>query len=150
MRGSYRWPVNSPQIGLLARKMFPFDDAIMKQASKVTIYHQNLLKESCGIFHWRRSWVFCSGHWVNLVVTAVLNVNKTRLYQATAIHNPFSILLRVGFSQLPHWGRDKMAIIFQTTFSNAFSWMKMNQFRLRFHWNLFPRVKLTISHHCFI
>ena len=26
---------------------------------------------------------------------------------------------------LTHWGRDKMAAIFQTTFSNAFSWMKM-------------------------
>ena len=27
---------------------------------------------------------------------------------------------------LTHWGRDKMAVIFLTTFSNAFSWMKMN------------------------
>ena len=26
---------------------------------------------------------------------------------------------------LPHWGRDKMAAIFQMTFSNAFSWMKI-------------------------
>ena len=25
----------------------------------------------------------------------------------------------------------------------------MKEFRLRFHWNLFPRVKLTIFHHCF-
>ena len=24
-----------------------------------------------------------------------------------------------------YWGRDKMAVIFPTTFSNAFSWMKM-------------------------
>ena len=29
--------------------------------------------------------------------------------------------------------------LFQTTFSNAFSWMKMYKFRLRFHWNLFPK-----------
>ena len=50
---------------------------------------------------------------------------------------------------LTHWGRDKMDVIFQTTFSNAFSWMKMNEFRLRFHWSLFPRVKLTILHHWF-
>ena len=28
---------------------------------------------------------------------------------------------------LTHWGRDKMAALFQTTFSNAFSWMKMYQ-----------------------
>ena len=38
---------------------------------------------------------------------------------------------------------------FQTTFSNAFSWMKMYQFRLRFHWSLLPRVELTIFQHWF-
>ena len=43
----------------------------------------------------------------------------------------------------------QMAAIFQTTFSNAFSWMKMYQFRLRFHWSLFPRAKLTIFQHWF-
>ena len=46
-----------------------------------------------------------------------------------------------------HWGRDKMATIFQMTFSNAFSWMKMYEFWLRFHWILFPRVQLTIFQH---
>ena len=52
-------------------------------------------------------------------------------------------------SPFTHWGRDKMAAIFQTTFSNAFSWMKMFKFLLRFHWSLFPRVQLTIFHHWF-
>ena len=42
-----------------------------------------------------------------------------------------------------------MAAIFQTTFSNAFSWMKMFKFLLRFHWSLFPRVQLTIFQHWF-
>ena len=42
-----------------------------------------------------------------------------------------------------------MAATFQTTFSNAFSWMKMYEFRLRFHWILFPWVQLTISQHWF-
>ena len=37
-----------------------------------------------------------------------------------------------------HWGRYKMTAIYQTTFSNAFSWMKMYKFRLRFQWSLFP------------
>ena len=32
----------------------------------------------------------------------------------------------------------------QTTFSNAFSWMKMFEFRLKFHWSLFPRVQLKV------
>ena len=33
---------------------------------------------------------------------------------------------------------------FPDDFSNAFSWMKMFKFRLRFHWSLFPRVHLTM------
>ena len=36
-----------------------------------------------------------------------------------------------------------------TTVSNAFSWMKMYKFRLRFHWSLFPGIQLTIFPHCF-
>ena len=50
---------------------------------------------------------------------------------------------------LTHWGRDKMAVISQTTFSGAFSWMKMYEFWLTFHWNLFSRVQLTIFQHWF-
>ena len=53
------------------------------------------------------------------------------------------------FVALTHWGREKIAAIFQTTFSNAFSWMKMFKFRLRFLWSLFPRVQLTIFQHWF-
>ena len=41
---------------------------------------------------------------------------------------------------LTHWGRDKMADISQTTFASAFSWMKMFEFRLKFHWSLCLRV----------
>ena len=36
-----------------------------------------------------------------------------------------------------------MAVIFQTTFSNAFSWMKMNEFRLRFHWSFVPKGQMN-------
>ena len=35
------------------------------------------------------------------------------------------------------------------TFSNAFSWVKIYEFRLRSHWSLFPMVQLTISQHWF-
>ena len=45
--------------------------------------------------------------------------------------------------------RDKMAAISQTTLSNAFSRMKMLEFLLRFHWNLFLMVQLTIFQHWF-
>ena len=51
--------------------------------------------------------------------------------------------------ELTHWGRDKMDAISQTTFSNAFSWMKMHEFRWRFHWSLFLRFELTIFQHWF-
>ena len=44
---------------------------------------------------------------------------------------------------------DKMADFFQTTFSNAFSWMKMCEFRLKIHWSLFLKVLLTIFQHWF-
>ena len=44
-----------------------------------------------------------------------------------------SILTRIRTaSELTHWGWDKIAAIFQT-FWNAFSWMRMYEFRLRFH-----------------
>ena len=50
---------------------------------------------------------------------------------------------------LTHWDRANMAAIFWTTFWNAFSWMKMYEFRLTCHWYLSLRVKLIISHHLF-
>ena len=50
---------------------------------------------------------------------------------------------------LTHWGRDKMAAIFQTTFSNTFSWMKTCKFWLRFHWSLFPKVQIAILNRWF-
>ena len=54
-------------------------------------------------------------------------------------------------SVLTHWGRDKMVIIFQPTFSNAFSWMKMHKLRLKFHL-FFPKDPInnipTFQHCC--
>ena len=75
-----------------------------------------------------------------LATFAVEIVNQLNIH--TSIHE---LLNRA----LIHWGRDKMAAIFQTIFSNPFSWMKMYEYRLRFHWILFPRVQLTISQHWF-
>ena len=42
---------------------------------------------------------------------------------------------------LTHWDRDKMAATSQTTLSNTFSWMKMLEFRWKFHWSLCLRVQ---------
>ena len=42
-----------------------------------------------------------------------------------------------------------MATISPATLSNAFSWMKMLEFRLKFHWSLFLRVQLPTFQHWF-
>ena len=46
--------------------------------------------------------------------------------------------------KLTYRGRDKKADIFQTTYLNAFSWMKKVKFRMQFHWSLLPMVQLTL------
>ena len=63
-----------------------------------------------------------------------------------SVVSPQQVLLPI---LITHWGRDKMDAISQTTCSSAFSWMKMFEFRLRFHWILFPGVQLTIFQHWF-
>ena len=54
-----------------------------------------------------------------------------------------------GVYQVTHWGRDKIDSISQTTFSSAFSWLKMFEFWLKLHRSLFLRVQLTIIQHWF-
>ena len=64
--------------------------------------------------------------------------------------NCHNIIIAIGLLMnvlLTYWGRDKMDTISQITFSNAFSWMKMFEYRLRLHWSLYLRVQLTISQH---
>ena len=63
-----------------------------------------------------------------------LNQNMKSSFQVNAFKKSFCSSL----NGLTHWGRGKMAAVSQTTLSNAFSWMKMYEFRLRFHWILFP------------
>ena len=55
----------------------------------------------------------------------------------------------VTFSHSTHWDRDNIGAIFQITFSNVFSWMKIYEFRLIFYWSLFLRVPSTILHRWF-
>ena len=47
-----------------------------------------------------------------------------------------------------YWGPNKMAHIWLTTFSKAFSWKKLFVFWLKFHWSFVTRVQLTIIQHC--
>ena len=68
----------------------------------------------------------------------------------TSIHHRVSFKQRGWlYSALTHWDRDQINAISQTTFWSAFSWMKMFEFRLKFHWSLFLRFQLTIFQHWF-
>ena len=58
-------------------------------------------------------------------------------------------LATVGRIAIAHLPLDKMAVISQTIFSDARFWMKSLEFWFKFHWNLFPRVQLTISQQWF-
>ena len=77
-----------------------------------------------------------------------------RLHFAQYLHHLGPLVLRNSVDAIlktvsAYWGRDKMAALSQTTLSTVFSWMKMLEFRLRFHWSLFIRVQLTIFQHWF-
>ena len=57
-------------------------------------------------------------------------VDQVILQQINLVEGQYWLHFR--FQMLTHWGRDKMAAVSQTMFSNAFSWMKMFEFRLKF------------------
>ena len=78
-------------------------------------------------------WRHCNG-WSRFLITSRLPHDVIPYY----IRDPKNL---TALQIITHWGRDKIAAIFQMTFSNAFSWMKTNEFRLRFHWSLFVRVQ---------
>ena len=75
----------------------------------------------------------------------VIILREIYLKMCSAKCRPFCL----GPNMFTHWGRGKMAAISQTIFRYAFSWMKTCELRLRFHWNLFLRFKLTIFQHWF-
>ena len=56
-------------------------------------------------------------------------------------------ILHLLISTISPW--TKWPPFWQTTYSNAFSWMKMIELQFEFHWNLFPGVQLTISQYWF-
>ena len=63
--------------------------------------------------------------------------------------NDVMLSLHVSYSQSPAptkniWPNesslDRVAAILHTTFATTFSWMKVLEFRFKFHWNLFLRL----------
>ena len=72
-----------------------------------------------------------------------------KMWFVVKFHHDSSDGWKFGAQSLTHWGWDKMYAIFQSTYSNAFSWIKLYEFHWSFHWHLFLRFKLTkIQHWC--
>ena len=109
-----------------------------------------------GWWWWWWWWLGGGGGGNEATVTNTMHVTKCQIfacsftkliaYVASKNDRPISLLLSVGFQvicqyiEVGYFSSSpllKMAAISQTTFSNAFSWMGMYEFRLRFHWNLF-------------
>ena len=65
------------------------------------------------------------------------------------LHSYTSCMVLKFLQLLTHLPLNKVAAISQMALSNTFSWMKMLEFRLKFHWNLVLRVQLTIIEHWF-
>ena len=142
------------------------DDAAMLG----TYQHNGWAEHHCFIHDWHL-WLFCNSlTWSQYLAHTTLSLfgstpaklNQLLWKQPSIWHlvliNWEHLLCRLWFMSswwvqmnwwLTHWGRDKMAAILQTTFWNTFSWMKMYEFWLQFHWMLFLRVQLTIFHHWF-
>ena len=73
--------------------------------------------------YWQCRWYgFAQSCWINLKL--FLNHKHLLLNLCYQSHNQ-----NKSFLALTHGGQDKMAAIFQTTFSNALTWMKMYEFR---------------------
>ena len=91
------------------------------------------LKAICIIFSVRSNekWADSSSHAGHCIITITCLVpGKPNKIPGGTMHNG-------GLRWLTHWGRGKIYVISQTTFSSAFPWMKTVESLLWFHWNMF-------------
>ena len=112
--------------------------------------HSNILTRAS--HHWclaSNIVLVCSVSQVNCI-SARSNCSSARyiLYPRSHFLNTHSLALATAVP-LTHWSRDEIDAISQTTYSNAFSLIKMNEFRLRLHWSVCLGFELTISQHWF-
>ena len=107
----------------------------------------------CGIFVWCTvgflRWVYSIVTWHIPWYLLTIGIPRYGLFVCMIYVLPLQMPHCMHSCVLTHWGRDKMDAISHTTFWSAFSWMKIFEFRLKFHWSLFLRVQLTIFQHWF-
>ena len=97
---------------------------------------------------WNKNVGVSAGELVMCVVIKNLEGNQPHDYishEIMAFRQCWPVTCCLVIYILTHWGLDKIAAILPTTFSNAFSWMKMHTFRF----SLFLRFELTIFQHWF-
>ena len=99
---------------------------------------------SCPTFH-----IYHYSHHFACIWSSVVRSSDISGHIYASIRVGFNIKMGPPPGVLTHWGRDKMDTSSQIIFSNAFSWMKMHESCLRFHWSLFLKFELTIFQHRF-
>ena len=127
----------------------PHSDSLYSGSEHSQFNSPRLIKREAGFPNPGRALIGSNQRW---------RVNDSPYYRELAGHKPrISPDRLTGYTgthfidkhctPLIHWGQDKMAAISQTTFSSAFSKVKLFDLRLKFHWSLFPRIQLTLSPH---
>ena len=96
---------------------------------------QKHLHSNKWLTHTFGEWLAFTGGWwfrwscyqTNFPIDVFISVSTQTTIQCAKIASVTSwqALMSIDWMVLTHWGRDKMTAISQTTFSNAFSWMKM-------------------------
>ena len=108
--------------------------------SRESTFDTTRADSSCAPSQWETA-LLCNdvSHWLGTSLESALSTLHTkRQHSAMWKVFPCQTIIMVNecadhAAQLTHWSWDKMAAIFQTTISNAFSWMKMYELPLIFH-----------------
>ena len=109
------------------------------------------------VFSWMKFLVFCfkchmltTNWWLYVKGSSPEFYWSGRFWRSQPSHLIlFSAFAASQHRPISHWGWDNMAAILHATRWSAFSWMKMLEFWLKFHWSLFLRFQLTITQHWF-
>ena len=86
-------------------------------------------------FHWRSNRM----RWRSLKWTKNVLVCRLHHHELRDVIPDFNS----GVAEQTNWGREKIAAISQMTFSIVFCWMKIYEFRLRFHWSFVHNVRIN-------
>ena len=108
--------------------------------------------------YWLNNGLMTPSHYLDqgwLIIRGLGTFTWRIFHRNYLLYGSFTIYLEITYpklqpdlhsNKLTLWGRDKMVAFSQATFSNAWSWMKMYEFCLRFHWGLFLMFESTIFH----